>query len=152
MATFVFVKPARSIQPTVALQRRSSSANIWTNQRRNRAISPAFNMTEDADRYTLQATLPGIDPHGLEIDLENQILTIKGEFAARELPEDARYHIREQPVGRFERTFRFQIPLDPTAVQADYGQGILTIYLPKADTVKPRRVEVQVVEPITVAS
>jgi HSP20 family protein len=87
------------------------------------APSVNFSASESAEGYTIKAVIPGINPNDLEIELANQTLTIKGEG--------------------FSRSFRFRLPLNPDAVQTSYDYGVLTITLPKADSLKPRRITVQ---------
>lgn len=109
---------------------------------RNR-IAPAFDVSEDAENYYVQAALPGLKPEDLQISLENQVLTIRGEFKPREQPEGTRYHVREHMTGSFERSFHFRLPLAVEHVQANFTNGVLTLHLPKSDAIKPRRIAVQ---------
>lgn len=90
----------------------------------------SFSANESAEGYSVKAVIPGINPNDLEIELANQILTIKGEG--------------------FTRSFRFGLPLNADAVASSYEYGVLTITLPKADALKPRRIAVQTA-PATVA-
>lgn len=106
--------------------------------------SVLFDVLEDSEGYTVQATLPGVQPDQLEINFADQVLTVKGECKVPELAKEARYHLRERPVGKFERSFRFPLALNSEAAQANYEHGILTLRLPKAETLKPRRIEVNV--------
>ncbi len=92
--------------------------------------SVSFSANESAEGYTVKAVIPGINPNELEIELANQILTIKGEG--------------------FSRSFRFGLPLNADAVQSSYEYGVLTITLPKADALKPRRIAVQTAPTSTV--
>jgi HSP20 family molecular chaperone IbpA len=57
----------------------------------------------------VQATLPGVQPDQLEINFADQVLTVKGECKVPEIAKEARYHLRERPVGKFERSFRVQL-------------------------------------------
>lgn len=104
----------------------------------------ALSVIEDTEGYVVHIQAPGVDPQGLEINLENRVLTIKGEFKQAELPEGARYHLNELPQGRFERAVRFPQPINGDAVEATYEQGIFKLRLPKAEEARPRRIEVTV--------
>ncbi len=108
----------------------------------------AFDVAEDKEAYIVQAQLPGMNPNDIEINLENQVLTVKGEYPRTEPAEGVRYHLRERKAGRFERSFRFRLPLDAAQVEARYEQGILHLRLPKVAAVQPRRIEVQVDTPV----
>ncbi|HWQ14375.1 MAG TPA: Hsp20/alpha crystallin family protein [Roseiflexaceae bacterium] len=98
---------------------------------------------EDAEGYTLRSVLPGIRPDDLEVTLAGQTLTIRGEFREPELPQGTRYHLRERPTGRFERSVRFPLPLNVDAVQSQYVDGVLMVRVPKAEAFRPRRIAVQ---------
>jgi len=102
-----------------------------------------YDITEDGEGYTLQLALPGIDPNELEVSLTGQVLTIRGEQKEAELPQGARYHLRERTAGRLERSIRFPLPVEADDVDARYEHGVLTVRVPKAEEVKPRRITVQ---------
>lgn len=103
----------------------------------------AYNIAEDNSAYTIEASVPGYSPENLEVTLEGQVLTIKGERAETELPEDARYHIREQVSGKFSRSVKFTQALNGEGIEANYKDGVLTVRVPKAEEVKPRQINVQ---------
>lgn len=103
----------------------------------------AYDVVEDPEGYTVRAVLPGINPNDLDISLSGQTLTIRGEVKEQELPQGARYYLRERATGRFARSIEFPVPLDADAVQANYEQGVLTVRVPKAAEVRPRRISVQ---------
>jgi HSP20 family protein len=118
----------------------------------NSAFVPAFgrgsqtlpvDVFEREDAYTVQVVVPGIDPNDLDITVNDQALTIKGEWKQAELPQGATFPLRERSTGRFERTIQFPLSLNADAVQARYEHGILMLTLPKAESVKPRRIAVQ---------
>lgn len=108
-----------------------------------RRMGIALNVIEDAGGYTVHALVPGVTPEELEISLENQVLTIKGEFKQPELPEGARYHLNELAYGSFERSIKFPQYINPEAVEASFENGLLRISLPRAEAFKPRRIAVR---------
>jgi HSP20 family molecular chaperone IbpA len=103
----------------------------------------AYTIEEDGEGYTIRDSLPGIDPQQLEISLAGQTLTIRGELKEPQLPEGVRYHLRERAAGQVMRSFRFPLPVDADAIQAQYEHGVLTIRMPKAEQAKARRISVQ---------
>jgi HSP20 family protein len=100
-------------------------------------------LSEDEKSYTLQAVLPGADPEKLSVDLVDGVLTIKAETYAREDAEHLRYHLRERYYGTYERSFRFPSLINVEAIEANYQNGILTLVLPKTQSVKSHRIRVQ---------
>ncbi len=103
----------------------------------------AVDLVENENGYILHAVMPGVNPDELQIDFADRMLTIKGESKVVEAGEGNRYHLRERTPARYERSLRFPVPINTDAIEAGYENGILTLYLPKSETVKPRRITVQ---------
>jgi HSP20 family protein len=102
-----------------------------------------IDLTETSEGYSLQAVLPGVNPENLAIDFADGVLTIKGEVQVPQAGEGTHYHIRERVGGTFERAIRFPTHINADAIEASYEHGILTLNLPKAESVKARRIAVQ---------
>lgn len=102
-----------------------------------------LDVVESEQGYLVQVVVPGIHPHDLDITVNDQTLTIKGEWKAAESPTSPTFHLRERITGRFERSIQFPLPLNVDGVQAKYEYGILTLSLPKTKAVKRRRISVQ---------
>jgi len=97
---------------------------------------------EDQNAYTIEASMPGIQPEDLDISITENVLTISGQSKADQNRESGRYHVRERRFGRFSRTITLPQGIQADAVAADYENGILRIQVPKAEEVKPRRISV----------
>lgn len=92
------------------------------------------------DAIVLAADVPGLKPEELEVTLEGDTLTIRGELKNRD--EQRNYVLRERPTGRFERTLTINTPIDASKVEATFADGVLTLTLPKAEAVKPKQIKV----------
>lgn len=121
---------------------REVSRELRVGRTSTRSAQVPLDVIEDADGYTVLAVLPGVAPEAIEVQLVEQQLTITAELRLPELPEGARYRLHELAGGRFERSLHFAYPIDADAVQANYNHGLLTLRLPKAESAKPRRIEV----------
>ena len=107
---------------------------------REQFIAPVSSVIEDADRYTLQVEMPGVNKEGLEIAVENNELTILGR---RSLPTvDGTLIHRESRLENFRRTFELDPSIDTGKISAKIDQGVVTLTLPKAEQVKPRKIKV----------
>jgi HSP20 family protein len=106
--------------------------------------SLALDVADSEDGYIVEASVPGINPDDLEITLEDNVLTIKGEVTASEDIKNEQYHVRERRSGSFSRTIRFPVDVNADGVEASYEHGVLTLNVPKADEVKPRRINVTI--------
>jgi len=103
-------------------------------------VTPPSSVTEIADGYTLEIKMPGVIKDGLEISVENNELTIIGR---RSLPtvEGTLIH-RESRPENFRRVFEIDPSIDANKISAKIDQGLVTLTLPKAEHVKPRKIAV----------
>jgi HSP20 family protein len=103
-------------------------------------ITPPASLTEIGDGYTLEIDMPGVKKDGLEISVENNELTIIGR---RSLPvvEGTPIH-RESRAENFRRAFEIDPSIDANKISAKIDQGLVTLTLPKAEHVKPRKITV----------
>lgn len=102
-------------------------------------VSPKVNIVETKEAYVLEAEMPGVAKEGLDINLEDNVLTIIG----RRAPEPSvawLYHESHQ--ADYRRVFELDPSIDSGKLSAQVEQGILTLTLPKAERVKPRRIQV----------
>lgn len=104
---------------------------------------PAVNVEESAEELLLTAELPGMSREDVEIELENNILTIRGERAEeRTEGEEKRYHLWERRYGSFQRSFTLPRTVDAEGISADFENGLLRVHMPKAPEAKGRRIEI----------
>ena len=105
--------------------------------------SPAIDMYQTDNDVVVKATLPGLKPDEVQINVTGEVLTIKGESKHDEEKKDRSWHIREQRWGAFERSVRLPTGVLPDRAKADFENGILTITLPKSEEVKPKTITVK---------
>jgi HSP20 family protein len=103
-------------------------------------VAPPASVIEAADGYTLEVEMPGVNKDGLDISVENNELTIIGR---RSLPtvEGTLLHHESRPEN-FRRTFELDPSIDADKISAKIDQGLMTLTLPKAEHVKPRKIAV----------
>lgn len=102
----------------------------------------ALDVVENEDAYTVTASLPGLTADDVELTIEDNVLTIKGQTQSDETDEDTHYHIRERRYGSFSRSIRFPVLVNGEAVSASFKNGVLTLDVPKAEEVKPKRITI----------
>ncbi len=105
-------------------------------------ITPAVDIIETPSEYILYADLPGVDEKSLEVTLERDILSIRGETHL-ETPEGYRRVLEEFEPAIYERTFRVADDIDRDKIKASLKNGVLTLNLPKAETAKPKKIEIR---------
>jgi HSP20 family protein len=103
-------------------------------------MSPAVDIFETADGLTVVADVPGVAKDGLDINVDNRILTIRGSVS---LPQREGMISQEFGMLNYFRQFKLTDEVDQANIKASLEQGVLTLALPKAEHAKPRRIEVK---------
>jgi HSP20 family protein len=104
------------------------------------AWQPRVDVIDADNQYVLEVDLPGVDPNGVEVELEQGLLVIKGEKEASH-GDEAAYTYRERRAGKFERSFRVPEAVDADGITAKFDQGVLEIRVPKVE--RSRKIPIQ---------
>ena len=107
-----------------------------------RQAFPTLNVWDDEAKVYVEAEVPGLKLDDLELYVDGAELTVKGQRQdVRE--EEVSFHRRERGIGPFARVIKLPVEVEPDKVEATLRDGVLTITLPKAQAVLPRRIEVK---------
>lgn len=98
----------------------------------------AVDVREEDDDYIIHALTPGLKADDLNIQILEDVVTIEGEFKA----EQQDYLLSELPHGSFQRTLRLPVPLDAEKAEAKINDGVLTLRLPKAESVRAKTIKI----------
>ena len=107
------------------------------------SVIPAIDLYQNNDAVIVKAALPGLKADDVKISVTADVLTLRGEFKQENEQKDATYHIREQRYGSFERSIMLPSDVQTDKAKADFENGILTITLPKAESVKPKTISIK---------
>ncbi|HZH28765.1 MAG TPA: Hsp20/alpha crystallin family protein [Azospirillaceae bacterium] len=107
-------------------------------------LTPSMDVSETDREIKVCADLPGVSPDDVEVTLEGDMLTIRGERKAATEDKGENWHLVERSHGSFTRTIPLPFRTDPNAVQADFEHGVLTITLPKPEANPANRTRIQV--------
>ncbi len=107
-------------------------------------FTPAVDMYEDKDNIVVETQLGGIDPAQVDISIENNVLTIKGESEKKSEVEEKNYYRKEIRRGAFHRSIQLPSKVDGDQASALSEGGLLKITIPKSVEVKPKTIKVQV--------
>ena len=120
--------------------RRSSD---WMGSRMSGTGSfPPINIFQQGDDFVAIVELPGIDRSNIELQAKENMIRISGRKAV-EIEEGASIHRRERVSGTFDRTISVPVLIDPDAIRAEYQDGVLALFIPRAESDKPRTIEIQ---------
>src|SRR6202451_4422284 len=106
--------------------------------------APAVDIYETENELVVKADLPDVNPQNLDIRVENNILTIRGERKFESKVNEDNYLRIERAYGSFSRSFSFANSVKSDAIKADYQNGVLTLSLPKREEAKPKQIKVTV--------
>ena len=120
--------------------RENQNGTAAQNRQSEKFLAPSASVLEAGDGYTVHVEMPGVNKEGLEISIENNELTLTGR---RSLPsvEGTLLH-RESRRENFRRAFELDPSIDSNRITARIDQGVVTLTLPKAEHVKPRKITV----------
>jgi HSP20 family protein len=116
------------------------------------AWSPAVDIYETEHELVVKADLPDVDPKDLDIRVENNLLTIRGERKFEKKVSEENYLRVERSYGSFARSFTLANTVNPDAIKAEYQNGVLTLSIPKREEAKPKQIKVNVGTPAMAAS
>jgi len=98
--------------------------------------APTLDLSETKDALVARIEVPGIEPKDIQVSLQDQLLTIKGEKKQEKEEKDARQHRIERSYGAFTRAVRLPVAVDAEKVTATFKNGLLTVTLPKTPAAK----------------
>jgi HSP20 family protein len=104
-------------------------------------VSFPLDIKDEGEGYTVSALLPGVTAEDLNIQIQNNVVSIQGELKYERSEKD-NYLLQERPAGKFSRSIELPDPVDASKVEASLVNGVLNLRLPKADEAKPRVIKV----------
>ncbi|HYL61195.1 MAG TPA: Hsp20/alpha crystallin family protein [Candidatus Methylomirabilis sp.] len=114
--------------------------------------APAVDIYETEHELVVKADLPDVDPKELDIRVENNVLTIRGERKFEKEVNEDNYLRVERTYGSFSRSFSLANTVNAEAIKADYQNGVLTLSIPKREEAKPKQIKVNVGAPAVAAA
>ena len=131
---------AQEVRPT---DQRTPAATGYRERTPNRPVFvPPADIYETKDNIVVLAEMPGVGPDGVDIMLERRVLTIRGRSAANE-PGGYQRVYNEYADGDYERAFTLSENIDRDRIEAMLKDGVLHLVLPKAETARPRKIELK---------
>ena len=104
--------------------------------------SPAIDVTEEKDTYTVKADLPGLKKEDIDVTVDGRVLRIKGERKYEDEKKEKNYHRVERSYGQFVRTLDLGTNIDSAKVNAKYKDGVLTVSVPKSKEAQSKSIDI----------
>ena len=109
---------------------------------RSAGVFPLLNVSHDQENYYVRSEVPGMSLNELDVSVTGRSLTVSGERKIPTESQNVRYHRREREAGKFRRQLNLPTDVQAEKVQAKYRHGILMVVLPKAESAKPKKIEI----------
>jgi len=122
---------------------REIEKNFFGPRNRQADFAPPVDVHEDENALVLRAELPGVQRDDIDIQIDGNVLTLKGERKIEAEKQSRRYHRIERVYGNFVRQFQLPTNVDATKIEASLTDGVLTLSLPKKEEQKARKIEVK---------
>ncbi len=106
-------------------------------------LRPAMDVVENENNITVRVDLPGLGEDDVHVEMEDNVLTIKGEIGDTIEKEGERYHYHERYSGSFQRSLRLPNTIDADKVDASFSNGVLNIVLPKLPQAQPKKIDIK---------
>jgi len=106
--------------------------------------APSVDIYEHEGNLVLKAELPGIDPKDVNVHVENNVLTLRGERKLESEVKREQYHRVERAYGTFSRSFTLPNVVDTEKIKAEFKDGLLRVTLPQREEAKPKQIQVSV--------
>ena len=116
--------------------------NNWDLPMSTTAWNPSVDVFENENEVVFKAELPGMNAKDIEVKLENNVLTLKGERQFEKETKEENYHRVEREYGTFSRSFALPTAVNGDKVTAEYKDGVLKIILPKKEETKPKPIRI----------
>jgi len=104
--------------------------------------SPSVDVFETEGEIVVKAELPGMERNDIHLNLDNNVLTLRGERRFEKETKEDNYHRIERSYGAFSRAFTIPATVDEEKIRADYKDGVLKINLPKKEQAKPKQIRI----------
>jgi len=150
MTTFASFRGVTTLQDQI--NRLFNDAFDSTRESNLTTWAPAVDIFENEQELIVKADLPDIDPKDLDIRVENNILTIRGERKFEKKQDNGDYLRVERAYGSFSRSFALSSTVNMDAIDAQYENGVLTLRVPKREEAKPKQIKVNVGAPAMAAT
>jgi HSP20 family protein len=106
--------------------------------------APPVDIYEQDGNLVLKAELPGVDPKDVDVRVENNVMTLRGERRFDDEVKRESYHRVERAYGTFSRSFTLPSVVDTGSIKAEYKDGVLRVMMPKREEAKPKQIAIQI--------
>ena len=143
MSNLVRWNPVRDlVSMSEAMDRLFDDAFISPRYGGFRNVQPSLDLVENDNNFVVKAELPGFNPDNVDIRVEGNVLTLRGEFQEDTNKDEGEYHVRERRHSSFARSLTLPVAVSADKATAEFDNGVLTLTLPKDEAVLPKKITI----------
>jgi HSP20 family protein len=135
--------PFRELSDMRRAMDRMMESSYFGSEGYQQMLSMPMDVCETEEAFEISATMPGVDPEHIDITMDQNTLTIRGEVRSEEEKEGKTFHLRERRAGVFTRSVTLPSNIDTNSIEANYDNGVLMVRAPKTEETKPKRIQIQ---------
>lgn len=139
----VYISPYRRMTTLRDAMNRLIEDNLPETNSQDREMMLAVDVLTDEEAYEIVALVPGLAAEEINIEILNNTVSLRGEFK-NEVSEGSKYLVSELPTGKFSRVITLPTALDPTKAEASIKNGVMRLFVPKAEAHRPKTIKVNV--------
>jgi HSP20 family protein len=144
MSSLTRWNPARDVlSMTEAMNRLFDEAFIMPHGGFAQNATPSVDVVENDNEILVKAELPGIKPEDVDIRVEGNLLSLRGEYKEEHENKEGEYHVKELRQGSFARTIPLPTTVNVNNADAQFENGVLTLRLPKHEEAKPKKINIK---------
>jgi HSP20 family protein len=125
------------------MQRLMGGMPLWEPTSEAFVWAPKIDFADDNGNFVMTAELPGVEPKDVDIEVEGNVLTVKGEKKTTREHKEERIQVAERRYGAFERSFTLPSSADPEKITAEFKQGVLTVQIAKRPEARGKKIQVK---------
>jgi HSP20 family protein len=137
-----FVDEFQNLQDRFHRMFQDSPLSRLTGEETMTSWTPLCDIYEEGDNIVVKTELPGVDRNDIDVQVENNILTLRGERKREKEVKSENLFRTERFYGSFARSFTLPVSVDTEKIRAEYREGVLEVTLPKVEEAKPRKIQV----------
>ena len=153
MSNLVRWSPVRDlISMSEAMDRLFDDSFVFPRSGGFRNVQPSVDLIENDNNFVVKAELPGFNTENVDVRVEGNVLTLRGEVKEENDKQEGEYHVRERRHSSFARSLTLPVAVNADKATAEFNNGILTLTLPKDEAVRPKKIAIKPTRNITATS
>jgi HSP20 family protein len=142
MSSLMRWNPVRDMISMREMMDRLFDDTFFARQGNGFPVSPDVDVIENDDNIVVKAELPGFKPENVDVRVEGNLLSIRGEYHEENEKQEGQYHLKERRQSSFSRSIPLPVGVNADKAKAEFENGVLTLTLPKHEEAKPRRISI----------